>query len=257
MRHMRSLIHYMALCCGFLFWTGGAIAATLVRVGGYEFPPFVDGEGGVTRDLIALLNTTQDEYRFEFRATSPRRRYLDFDDKAFDAMFFESRAWGWKERPVDSSRVFLRGDGEIYVALARPDRDEGFLEKPARHTLVVVGGYHYGFADFDADPERLRGRFRITFADTPEAMLRMLLNQRAEVAVVTRSYLAAFLKREGAPKGDFLVSRQFDQRYAHTALVRRGGPITAGALDALLDKLERSGRLRELWSRYGIDAGGE
>lgn len=244
-------------------WLGGlvlgasglATAATLVKVGGYEFPPFVEGTRGVAHDLIALLNEVQSEYRFVFQATSARRRYQDFDQGVFDMLLFESRAWGWQGKPVESSQVFLRGDGEVFVALAAAGRDERFFDRPQAHSLVVVSGYHYGFADFVSARNQLRGRFDITFADTPEAMLRMLLARRAEIAVVTRSYLHSYLQRQPELTPLLLVSERFDQVYAHTALLRQGGPISASRFDALIQQLERSGRLRTLWSRYGISEG--
>ena len=235
---------------------GPATAAILVKVGGYEFPPFVEGSRGVTHDLIALLNDSQSEYRFVFQATSARRRYQDFDQGVFDVMLFESLSWGWKDKPVDSSQVYLRGDGEVFVALAAQGRDERFFERLKEHSLVVVNGYHYGFADFDSDRNNLRKRFDVTFADTPEAMLRMLLAGRAEIAVVTRSYLQAFLRRQPQRVPALLMSERFDQLYAHTALLRQGGPISASSFDALIRQLDRSGRLQELWSRYGISEGG-
>lgn len=254
---LAGLGHAVVLIAALFLCPSPATAVTLVKVGGYEFPPFVEGPRGVTHDLIALLNQAQSEYRFVFQTTSPRRRYLDFERGLFDVMFFESLAWGWKDKPVESSQVYLRGDGEVFVALAAAGRDERFLERPTAHSLVVVGGYHYAFADFNSDKNQLRSRFNITFADTPEAMLRMLFARRAEVAVVTRSYLHAYLQRQPQGLPDLLVSEQFDQVYAHTALARVGGPISASTLDALIRNLDRTGRLQELWRRHGIRDGGK
>jgi ABC-type amino acid transport substrate-binding protein len=231
-----------------------AWAATLVKVGAYEFPPFVEGRRGVTHDLVALLNEVQSDYRFVVTATSARRRYQDFDRGAFDLMFFESLQWGWEGRPIDSTPPYLRGDGEVYVALAAPGRDQSFFERLSARSLVVVNGYHYGFADYVSDKDQLRKRFDITFADTPEAMLRMLFAGRAEVAVVTRSYLDAYRMRDPKQVPELLVSERFDQLYAHAALLRKGGPISATTLDGLIKTLDRTGRLTELWARHGIGA---
>ncbi len=232
--------------------TGPVLAATLVKVGGYEFPPFVEGRRGVVHDLVALLNEAQADYRFVVVTTSARRRYQDFDRGAFDVMFFESPAWGWEGRPVESTTDYLRGDGEVYVALAAPGRDERFFDPLSARSLVAVTGYHYGFADFVSDKSQLRKRFDITFADNPEAMLRMLFAGRAEIAVVTRSYLEAYRKRHPQQVPELLVSARFDQQYVHAALLRKGGPISASTLDALIKTLERNGRLPALWARHGI-----
>ena len=42
----------------------------IVKIGGYDYPPFVEDEGkeGIVKDLIYKLNSSQKKYRFEFVA---------------------------------------------------------------------------------------------------------------------------------------------------------------------------------------------
>ena len=66
---------------------------TIVKVGGYAFPPFVDMSSGqpagITPDLINALNALQDRYRFVFFLTSPKRRYYDFKKGLYDIIFLK------------------------------------------------------------------------------------------------------------------------------------------------------------------------
>ena len=224
----------------------------LVKVGGYSFPPFVDGYAGVTHDLIEAMNSFQSEYRFFFVATSAGRRYKDMSDGQFSHIFFESAAWGWENAHIESSRVYLRGDGEVFVALKKPGRDKSLFGRVHERSLLGVSGYHYGFANFEADQATLQRQFRISFANDGAALMRMLTKERGEVAVVTKSYLQSYLKKHPELQDKLLVSDQFDQHYNHTILVRKGTKPSAQEVDKLLDAMEKSGVLRKLWSRYGI-----
>jgi len=235
-----------------------ANAREVVKVGGYEFAPFVElSQGGVasgvTLDLIDRLNRAQDQYTFEFVLTSPARRYKDFADHRFDVVFFESPDWGWKEKdlPVEASQVFLTG-GELYVALAKPGRGQDYFADLSARRMVGMLGYHYGFAGFEADPVLLTKRFTITLVNDNAASIELVLKDRGEVAVVTDSYLRRYLKAHPTAAGQLLVSERFDQRYAHRALVRKGGPIEIAEVNRLLTAMEKDGTLPRLWRDTGI-----
>ncbi len=236
-----------------------ARAAEVVPVGGYQFPPFVtlgpEGEPhGVTLDLLKVLNEHQDKWDFRFVLTSPSRRYRDFRAGRFDVIFFEDPGWGWRERdlPVKATTPFL-GGGEVYVAKAKEGRDQAYFDAVTDKRLVGVRGYHYGFADFKADPDRLKDRFDIALVNGNAAGLRMVRKGRADVAVVTRAFLRRYLDRHPGQAETFLVSDRLDQRYRHRALVREGADtISAAALNRLLKRLDRAGVLPALWRRLGL-----
>lgn len=224
----------------------------IVGVGAYHFPPFLDDNVGVTPDLIKAMNAFQKQYKFVMVPTSAGRRYKDMRDGKFSLMLFESIAWGWENEAVDASRVYLQGDGEVYVALAKPGRNQGFFHDLAKRTLIGVMGYHYGFADFNANQAELAKKFRITFADDSEAMLRMLIKERGEIAVVTKSYLQSYLLKHPELQGKLLISDRMDQAYNHTALVRKGNQPGVKEIEKILDGMEKSGQLKKLWAQYGI-----
>ena len=236
------------------FFSVPAVAGQTVRVGGYEFPPFVEAdETGVTAALIARLNDVQTQYRFQFVPTSARRRYAELGEGRFDVMFFESPDWEWTERkvPVHFTDVFLSG-GELFVALAQPGRGQDFFRQLKGRHIAGIQGYHYGFAGFDADPDRLARDWGMKLVKSPKSSLDMVLAGRVDLAVVTDSYLWGYLSANPDAKGKLLVSDHFDQRYSHRVLVRDGGPIGVGDMNRLMADLKRSGALDAVWAETGI-----
>lgn len=234
----------------------GAGAATLVKVGAYEFPPYVsDTEPGVTPAFLDLLNTSQSEVRFELVSTSPQRRYEDMDQGRFDMIAFESLAWGWQGRPVEATQVFLR-DAEVFVAKAAPDLDQSFFARLDGKTILGRLGYHYAFAGYNADPAELERRHRMRVTMTHEGNVRNVVAGRASLAIVTRSFLNRFLKANPDLASRILVSERTDQIYEHTILIRRGAPISVEWMNALLDRLTSTGALDALWRTSGITDNG-
>lgn len=235
-----------------------AWAGQTVKVGGYEFSPFVDMNAGGKPDGLALrlieaMNAHQDRFTFQFVPTSPNRRYKDFEDRKFDVILFESPDWGWAERklPIQASRVFLDG-GEIYITQAKPGRGQEFFADLTGKRMVGILGYHYGFAGFEADPTVLASRHSMTLVNNNAASIEMILKDRGDVAVVTDAYLKRWLHGRPEAKDKLLVSERFDQRYAHRALVRNGAAITISDMDRMLSAMDLDGTLTRLWREYGI-----
>ncbi|NFV79336.1 amino acid ABC transporter substrate-binding protein [Magnetospirillum aberrantis SpK] len=233
-------------------------AADVVRVGGYDFPPFVEtGAGGapsgLSVDLIAALNKAQSQYEFRFVTTSARRRYADVEAGQFDLMFFESPEWGWAARgaPVDFSNVFLKG-GEVYIAPAKSGRGQEWFDDLKGKRLVGILGYHYGFAGFEADPDALARTWGMKLLNNHRSSIEMVLADRMDVAVVTDAYLWAYLSRNPAARERLLISDRYDQHYNHRVLVRRGGAIDVDTVNRLLSTLEQNGTLAALWKAAGV-----
>lgn len=235
----------------------GAGAAQVVHVGGYEFPPYVEsgpgGQSGLALDLVAAMNQGQDEYRFEFVPVSARRRYADLIDGRFDVMFFESPQWEWQARglPVDFTRVILQG-AEVYIAQARPGRDQSYFDSLLGKSLVGILGYHYGFAGFEGDPQVLGARYDIKLVSSHQSTIDLVLAGRRDVGVVTQAYLSRYLAQRPVARDQLLVSSRHDQNYEHRILVRRSGPISVEKIEAILDRLAKSGVLDQIWRNAGI-----
>lgn len=245
----RWVLGWLLVLGGSTLWAQSPVT---VKVGVYPFLPFSDGTAGLTHELVQALNAFQGDYRFETVPTSANRRYRDMADGVYSHIFFESMKWGWQPRQVESTKVFLKGDGEVLVARAQRGRGQEYFQTLADKDILAVLGYHYAFADFDADPDVLRKRFSITFSADNAVSLRNLLAGRGDVAVLTQSYLGRYLVEQPQDRALLLVSQHMDQAYAHTALVAKGARPTAQELNRLLGQMESAGVLARLWAAYGM-----
>jgi polar amino acid transport system substrate-binding protein len=231
--------------------------AKVVRVGGYVFPPYVQEDSGkfkgLTLDLIEVMNAFQSKYRFEFVPTSPLRRYSDFENGAYDVILFESVEWGWRRLPVDVSKVYAQ-DCEVFVAKTLPNRTQAYFDDIKGKSLLVYLGYHYPFADYNSDPEYLLRAFNARATVSHEANLRSVIAGRADLAVVTRSYLEKYLSDNPALMPRLMISDRKEQHYDHTVLVKRNDDPSVGEINDLLERMERAGYISILLGKYGIDA---
>lgn len=234
---------------------------TVIKVGGYEFPPFVNTKdlqrnNGATIDMIESLNRAQDEYLFEYYPTSSKRRYMDLAAGRYDIIMFENVEWGWEGQPVEQSKVFMTG-GEVYIAYNRQGRDQHFFDNMANKRMVGILGYHYGFANFNADESYLSEHFNVLLSTDHLRNIRLILANRpelAEIAVVTRSFLGKYLRDNPKHRENLLISDKFDQVYQHRILVRDNADISVDQVNQLLMKLETDGALDMLRARYGLES---
>lgn len=232
-------------------------AKTSVFVGGYIFPPFVDKDQqgnptGLTLDFIDALNAIQNDYQFEFKFTSSKRRYTDFQRRQFDYLFFENTQWGWSDKPVNASNVFLEG-GEKYIALKSPEKDQNYFDDLKQKSIVGILGYHYGFADYVSDQKQLKERFKIRLTPNHQASIEMVLKGLVDVGVVTESFLAQYMKNHPEVEDKLLVSDRYDQEYQHTILARVDSKPSIADINDYISKLQASDKLNELWAHYGIN----
>lgn len=231
----------------------------IVTVGGYEFPPYVEldragtSPHGLSIDLLSLLNQAQDKWDFRFFLTSPPRRYRDFAGGAFDMIAFESPDWGWTAsgQQFEASKVFFE-DSEVYVARKAEGRGQSYFDDFSGKRMAGILGYHYGFAGFNADPAVLKDKFAMLLVTDHAASIEVVLRERADVAVVTKSYLLRYLAQHGEARDQLLVSDKVDQLYRLQILVKPGVGPSAAELDGLLDGLDADGRLPALFAKAGV-----
>lgn len=227
-----------------------------VRVGAYHFPPYMirpesAHPDGLLFDLLTQLNAQQNQYHFEPVATSVQRRYQEFQQGRFDLAFFETPWWGWQGIDFEALPLGIEDD-EVYVAKAEPGRDQSYFDRLAGKRLALFRGYRYGFAGFDADPERLIRQFNANLSYSHESNLLMVDKGRADVAVVTRSFLNLFLQKYPELKERFLVSQQADQVYRLNVFLRKQSLPGRDWLMQQLKQLRETGRLQPLLDKYGL-----
>lgn len=234
-----------------------ASAAQLVRIGAAHFPPYTvrpeqGADTGILPQLVEALNTLQSDYQFVLVPTSIPRRFRDFEQGRVDMAIFENPDWGWQGIAHTSVDMGLE-DAEIFVAQREPDRDQQYFADLAGKRLAVFSGYHYAFANFNADPKYLAEHFNATLTYSHDSNLLMVVRGRADIALVTRSYLSDFMVRNTDMAGKFLVSERIDQVYHHYALLRPKAPITGEAFAALLKQLRDNGQMLKIFEPYRID----
>jgi len=232
-------------------------AAQLVRIGAAHFPPYTvrpenGADTGLLPQLVEDLNRLQTDYQFVLVPTSIPRRFNDFKQGRVDMAIFENPDWGWQEVPHTAVDMGLE-DAEIFVTQRQPDRQQSYFADLRGKRLALFSGYHYAFAEFNADPKYLAGQFNATLTYSHDSNLLMVLRGRADIALVTRSYLNDYILRNPEVGPQLLVSERIDQLYHHYALIRPQAPITSEAFAQLLQQLRDNGQLLKIFKPYQIE----
>lgn len=227
-----------------------------VKIGAAHFPPYTvrpeqGADTGLLPQLVESLNRLQSLYRFVLVPTSIPRRFGDFQQGRTDMAIFENPQWGWQEIEHKAVDMGLE-DAEIFVSRQQSGRDQHYFDDLEGKRLALFNGYHYAFADFNADPAWLKKRYRVTLTYSHDSNLNMVERGRADIALVTRSYLSDFLKRNPDSAGQLLASQRVDQVYHHYALLRPGASISPEAFAGLLRQLRENGELLRIFQPYKI-----
>ncbi|WPP02187.1 transporter substrate-binding domain-containing protein [Pseudomonas sp. HR96] len=236
--------------------SASALAAQEVRIGAAHFPPYVSkpeegGNIGLLPQMVDALNNLQQEYHFVIVPTSLPRRFRDFQQGRVDMAIFENPDWGWQDIPHVSVDLGLE-DAEVFVAHRSEGREQSYFRNLDGKRLALFSGYHYAFAGFNADPRYLLQRFNATLTYSHDSNLTLILRDRADIALITRSYLSDFMARNPDTAEQFLVSERVDQVYHHYALLRPNGPISGEEFNRYLRRLHDSGELTRIFQPYRI-----
>ncbi|MFJ4145334.1 substrate-binding periplasmic protein [Pseudomonas sp. NPDC089734] len=231
-------------------------AAQTVRVAAVHFPPYMirpekGNDTGLLPRLIEALNASQRDYEFVVVPTSVQRRFRDFAQGRFDVAIFENPDWGWGNVAYDKVDMGLE-DAEVFVARRLEGRGQGYFNDLSDKRLALFSGYHYGFANFNADPKYLNEHFNATLTYSHDSNLLMVIRGRVDIAPVTRSYLVDFMAHNPSEAEQFLVSEKVDQLYRQYALLRPGGSIGARQFDRLLQQLRDNGQFAKIFEPLHI-----
>ncbi|NIE76364.1 ABC transporter substrate-binding protein [Pantoea sp. Tr-811] len=227
-----------------------------VKIGAAHFPPYTvrpeqGADTGLLPQLVEALNRLQADYRFVLVPTSIQRRFGDFQQARTDMAIFENPEWGWQQIPHQTVDMGLE-DAEVFVARKAADRDQHYFDELEGKRLALFNGYHYAFARFNPDPNYLRKAFNATLTYSHDSNLLMVQYGRADIALVTRSYLSDFLRRNRESDRQLFASQRVDQVYHHYALLRPGSPINDRQFAALLRGLRENGELARIFQPYQI-----
>ncbi len=254
---MRAVFRTGLLIALTLFSSSGLLAEQVVGVGAYNFPPYVDkaespNPSGLLVDLIALANAEQKDYRFVLVPTSVTRRYRDLAKGRFDLILFESLQWGWQGTAFQSMPLKI-SDAEVYVARRQPGREQSYFDNLQDKRLALYYGFHYGFANFNASRDFLKANYQATLSYSHESNLNMVLRERADMTVVSRSYFSLYTDEYPEQAKQLFLSDKVDQVYHHYMLLRPDAAISAQALLKVQAQLEESGKWQALLARYHLE----
>ncbi|WP_010488789.1 transporter substrate-binding domain-containing protein [Pseudomonas sp. S9] len=239
-----------------IIFSSTSLARQVVNVSGVYFPPYAFGASAVTSrgllpELIAALNNQQAEFEFIIVPTSLQRRYADLNNGRVDISLFENPRWGWQDIPNQSVDMGLE-DAEVFVARTAQGRQQAYFDKILGKRLALFSGYHYAFAGFNTDPGYLAKAHNAIVSRSLDGNIMMVVHRRADIALVTRSYLKAFFESYPKYAKGLLISERVDQVYAHHAILRNNAPISAQRFSQLLEDLRQSGQLDAIFAPYDI-----
>lgn len=248
----------LSLCVGLACQAGAASAADAVeiKIGAAHFPPYTvrpeqGADTGLLPQLAEALNNAQSHYRFVLVPTSIPRRFRDFEQGRVDMAIFENPDWGWEKISHVSVDMGLE-DAEVFVTHRTDRRDQHYFNSLKGKRLALYSGYHYAFASFNPDSNYLISTFNATLTYSHDSNLLMVQRDRADIALVTRSYLSDYLVRNPESVGQLMASERTDQVYHHYALLRPQAGISGEEFAALLDKLRDNGELLRIFKPYQI-----
>ena len=223
-------------------------ARTEIKVGAYDWPPYVIWKKGHPTGLILnyvnILNRNQNQYKFVVVETSPNRRYEDLYKNHFDIIFFESIDWEWDKKRVIHAYQHLHG-GEIFIAKKGKNRTQTFFHDLKNKSIRGFVGYNYAFLNFSTSPQDLK-KWNVEMTNSHDGNIQAVLEGRADLAIVSYEYINLYLKKKPLIKNELIFSTKMDHVYEHSAIALHKGKINLKDMSALLLKIKSDPDFKKL-----------
>lgn len=218
--------------------TSNIFAAEVIKVGGYNFPPFLTWTNhkpfGMTVKLLEKFNKIQSKYVFELVETSSLRRYEDFQNHLFDMLIFENIEWGWSKFDLKASKVFMNG-GEVFITASNGHKQDYFNNIQGKR-IRGFKGYHYKFLNNLNDENTLKAN-NVSLTTSHEGNIEAVLLGDSDLAIVTMEFLVNYLEANPQTKNKILISKKFDQKYKHTILLRNDSKVSIAEINNFLKEI--------------------
>lgn len=216
-------------------------------------PPITFQDGtGLSLDITKELNKIQDKYNFKHDVLPTKRLVKMAVDGKLHIASFSNLSWSWDKTKVDRTEVLLE-DRDVFITLNKEGKNSTFFEDIDGLTKIGVMGFHYKFIDSQLPPEVLKEKHSYTGVQSEKAVIDMILTERGEVGIVSTMSLKYFMKTDPVKFSQLLISNNFDTQYDRYYVIVKESPISAGEMNGLMDELKKSGTLKKLYHKYGLD----
>jgi len=169
--------------------------------------------------------------------TTPIRRFKDYQQGLFDAVFFEDPNWGWLQgNHIISNSPVMATDSEVFIALKQFAKSQAWFDNLDDKTLIGILGYHYQLANFENNLSILENEYKMTLLSSHKKSIELVLKKRSDMAIVTRSYLNQYLNKYPQSKKKLLISERVAQTYKHQLLIRPTQQLDINTLYKLVKK---------------------
>ncbi|PWF48853.1 substrate-binding periplasmic protein [Massilia glaciei] len=209
---------------------------------------------GVLADFVNRMNVVQDKFRFEL-VIYPRLRV----DRAFiagQADVYPLRTMAWTNPALGllpTKTIFTSGDVYFSTRNNRFGGAEVFRDLKSRN-IAGVRGYHYQLFGNNPDEAHLKLHFRVDLFGSNEQVVRFVMAGRADIGIVPEVILARYLA-DPKMRARIIVGPEYDSLVELSHLVRRGGPISVGQMNAIVDQMAAAGDVARLKARLSIRGG--
>lgn len=240
---------FQAFVLCFLFFISIARSETVVNVALTSIqPPLVINERaqlGLIYDVIKLLNESQSDFRFETKLVPPQRVLNYYRDINVHIVAYNDVLWGWKQRGGQASLNLTNGR-DLFFSL----KGEGV--RTALKEIGAVRGFHYAFADFDA--EKLASMDNVSLVSSEENVLRLVERERVEKGIVSETFLDWTAKVRPELYERLKIDEDDpDHSYNRQFVVFDFSPIDVMRLNQLLINLYEMGDLQRVYAWYGLE----
>lgn len=218
-------------------------------------PPYIVNlaeQQGLYFDFVALLNASQSHTRYKLIYLPRRRIERDLNEQTLNGAVLGVHPVWFKD--PDKTRYLwsepLMYDTDEFVSCAENPFEYNGLASMSNKKFGGILGYHY----FRTVKPVSTGVLERVDANSEEGLLELALRERVDFAIVSRSTLNYFIKKNRWQE-HFHLSKQPHESYYRAMLAPPQLQSQFERLATTLNEASFRSKLTQLLSRYQIDAG--
>ncbi|MDO6762923.1 transporter substrate-binding domain-containing protein [Agarivorans sp. 1_MG-2023] len=239
-------------CLCLLMWPIGLFAAPIeIKVGGYDFPPYVSHNvstnrySGVSLDILRALNHLQDKFTFRFVSTSRHNRHAAFTRKRFDLILFENLEWGWQSLNVQQSLPLVL-DKNLLLTHQQNVSGQDQLFAPGHNYTVVLFDAAYQSQHLSDEG------FAVNSCSHVMNCIKLVVKRRADFTMVNESFYLPLTRQKPSLLQSLKSIAHFSPVHSLHALQRADSSLSVEQLNFFFKQLSLSGELQAILSQYDL-----